>query len=653
MGTQRPPWTTSTLLKRDRPHYRSEIDGLRSLAIVPVVCYHAGIAALPGGFTGVDVFFVISGFLITGLILGDMGAGGEASAGGTGRFSIADFYKRRALRIMPALVVTLVATAFAAWAIMLPNEFIATGRSLVAAALFVSNIHFWLGAGYFEATSELKPLLHTWSLAVEEQFYIFFPLLLIAVARWGGRRFRLWIGLASAGSFALCMVAVHISPAATFFLLPTRGWELGLGALIAAGGVPRITSARAREVAAAAGILLIGLGVFTIAKGDVFPSWNALYPCLGAGLVLACGAGTAAGRLLSLAPLVYIGRISYSLYLWHWPVIVFERMLRGPDLTPARTAEVIALSFLLAVLSFNLVEKPFRTPGVRRLPAWRVLRPAAAGILGMAVLGGAIAATGGSWRNYPPEVLQIAAYTGYPASDRYAYQFGSGDGCSFSGYTGGSYKREACLQLAPDRPNYLVIGDSHAGALWRAITLAYPQVHVIHAWVSGCRPLLNAEGEAPCRETMNFLLGEFVPSHRIDGIIIAGRWRTTDFDELVPTLRHLSHFVPRIVVFGPTVEYKGEFPLLLAQKRLNGDPNLTRNAIDPSKKPLSDAIGKLVVTEKAAYVPTYDLICPPGAPCLETTPEGAPMQFDYGHLTFEGAKAVVRRAGNLMPVPAG
>ena len=329
-------------------------------------------------------------------------------------------------------------------------------------------------------------------------------------------------------------------------------------------------------------------------------------------------------------------------------MIVFERALHGPITTPARTAAVIALSFLLAILSYHFVERPFRTPNARRLPATRVLRAGFAAILVLVVAGGTIAATGSGWRNYPPEVLRIAAYSDYKGSDRYIYQFGSRDGCQFR--ESGGYDRVNCLRLAPDRPNYLVVGDSHAGALWRAITLAYPEANVIRATVSGCRPVIAAEGEADCRELFDYVFNDFVPAERLDGIILVGRWRSTDFDELTPTLRHLRRFVPRVVVFGPTVEYEGMFPLLLARERLNGSPETTRNAIDPTKKPLSDALGRLVAAEGATYVPTYDLICPGGL-CLETTPDGGPMQFDYGHLTFEGARVVIGRARDRLHLP--
>lgn len=618
--------------------YRAEIDGLRALAILPVVGFHAGFSWLPGGFTGVDVFFVISGYLITGLILDEIQ---------DGTFSVLEFYKRRALRILPALTVVLLATAVVAFIVMLPNEFVATGRSIVAAALFVSNIHFWQEAGYFATAASLRPALHTWSLAVEEQFYLFFPLALLVIARWLDRKFLLWIGLCVAASFLLSIVATPRAPSASFYLLPTRVWELGIGALVAAGGAPRLNSVRLRATAAWLGLVLLAWGVVGISEESTFPGWNALFPCLGAGLIIAYGAGTGVGAILSRTVTVWIGRISYSLYLWHWPLIVFYGMVYGQKLDLRDQVAVIAGSIALAALSYRFVESPFRTVAFRSLPAPRVLWPAVASIAGCVAAGGAIATTGLGWRSYPPDVLQIAKYTDYIGTPDQRYQFG-GNRCSTSGYHGGEpYDREACLKIVPGKKNVLIIGDSHADAVWRAITLAFPDINFLKTSVSGCRPLLDADGEAPCRETNNFVLRDFLGKNRLDGAILAGRWRETDFPKVEPTLEYLKKHVGRIVVFGPTVEYEGAFPILLARERLNGIEDLTESAMDEQKKRISDQLGRIVSAEGVTYIPVFDVICP-NLHCIETTKNGVPLQFDYGHLTLQGSELLIDHVKDRM-----
>lgn len=636
--------------------YRAEIDGLRALAILPVVAFHAGISRLPGGFTGVDVFFVISGFLITTIILADLGAGqdgGNGTGNGTGRFSILEFYKRRILRILPALAVVLAAVVLLSWWLMLPIEFRATGKSVLATALFLSNVYFWKTSGYFATAAELKPLLHTWSLAVEEQFYVFFPLLLALVARLARRRIPLVIALLSALSFLACVIVTPRDPNSAFFLLPTRIWELGLGALIAAGAAPRVTGAAFRAALAWAGVALIALGVLILSEESAFPGWNALYPVLGAGLVIAYGAGTSAGRVLSARPLVHVGRISYSLYLWHWPVIVFAKMAHEGPLGPLDVAGVIALSFLLADLSWRFVERPFRAADFRLMPAPRVVAGGVACLGAFLGLGGLIAVTGAHWRHYPPEVLTLAAYSDYENSADYDYQFVSDPGCAVSGYTNGAhFDQDRCLKLVPGKPNYLVLGDSHARALWRAISLAYPEDNFINASISGCRPVMNAQGEAPCRELMNYIYDEFLEKNRLDGVILVGRWRVSDFPMVAPSLERLRTLTDRIVVFGPTVEYSGVFPLLLARERLNGVDGVTEAARDPSKKGLSDALGEIVRAEGINYIATYDAICPDGR-CAETTEAGVPLQFDYGHLTLGGAELVIARVRDQLRLGLG
>lgn len=322
--------------------------------MLPVVLFHAGLG-VPGGFVGVDVFFVISGYLITSLISEDMQ---------TGRFSIAAFYERRVRRIFPALFAMMTVSAILAWLFFMPTEFVLFGKSVFAAALFVSNILFRREAGYFDTSELMKPLLHTWSLAVEEQFYIFFPLILFIC--------RKRQSLQIAAIAVLFVVSLGISElwaikkaGDAFYLLPSRFWELGLGGLLSYLQRYRPQRTAIATAFTASGILLIGIAIFTIHSTSQFPGLLALVPCGGAALVIFGGGATnPASRLLSSPPLAFVGLISYSLYLWHWPLIVFSQYKLGHALSPAQAICIVALSIAVSIASWKFVETPFRRRAV-------------------------------------------------------------------------------------------------------------------------------------------------------------------------------------------------------------------------------------------------------------------------------------------------
>ncbi len=357
---------------RSRPQhasYRPEIDGLRAVAVVPVILSHAHVAALAGGFVGVDVFFVISGYLITGIIRREIEAG---------RFSLAGFYERRARRILPALTLVALATVPFAWAWLMPGELRDFFASLVAVFLFVSNHHFADETGYFAATAEVKPLLHTWSLAVEEQFYLLFPPLLLLLSRLPRRAIPVALGALAAASLGISIWAVAAFPESAYFLLPTRAWELIAGALLARPATPTRVPPLLAEAAAALGLVLVAFAIVTFDTTTPYPGLRALVPVIGTALVIACARPpTLVARLLALPPLVGIGLVSYSAYLWYQPVFALARtrFLDGPP--PSLYAGLVPLIFALAWLSWRFVERPFRDR------AWLARRTVLAGALAL------------------------------------------------------------------------------------------------------------------------------------------------------------------------------------------------------------------------------------------------------------------------------
>lgn len=380
--------------------YRAEIDGLRALAILPVVLYHAGFSFLPGGFVGVDVFFVISGFLITSILVPGIERGS---------FSIGHFYERRARRILPVYFLVTGCCLAVGWAALPPASLKELTDSAAAATLFVSNIHFWQSINYFSSDAEFWPLLHTWSLAVEEQFYLFFPLFLMVLLPRLGRRWTTHVVLAVITlSLAMCIVGSYRSPAATFYLLPTRMWEIGFGAWLAIGRLTRPGSAALRESLAALGAVLIAVAILAYRPEIPFPGWWALLPATGTALVILCGSDTLVARALSWRPVVFVGLISYSLYLWHWPVLVFARFAYGiVDLPLPVILVCLVLTFALAVLSWKYVEAPFRDRRkLKRGGVFAISGAAAAAVLAVAT--GSFV-TGGAPHRLTPQQSEIAA----------------------------------------------------------------------------------------------------------------------------------------------------------------------------------------------------------------------------------------------------
>jgi peptidoglycan/LPS O-acetylase OafA/YrhL len=334
--------------------YRPEVDGLRAVAVLAVILFHAGLRGFGGGYVGVDVFFVISGYLITLILVNETKKGS---------FSIVGFYERRARRILPALFAVILACLPVAWLGTSPAQLAEFARSVVAVCLFASNFFFWRTSGYFDAAVEEKPLLHTWSLAVEEQFYVVYPVLFLLLWRLGPRRF---LALAAGGallSLGLSEIGSRTQPVANFYLPIGRAWELLIGAMVAVSRLPERgdVSRGVKEAGAALGMALIAVAVFAYGKKTPFPGVYALVPTLGTALVLVfAGKDTPTGRLLSSGPMVGLGLISYSAYLWHYPLFAFFRIQAGRAPTLAEIAALIAATLLLAYITWVLVETPVR-----------------------------------------------------------------------------------------------------------------------------------------------------------------------------------------------------------------------------------------------------------------------------------------------------
>ena len=494
--------------------YRADIDGLRALAILSVVFYHAGPAWLPGGFTGVDVFFVISGYLIGGQIYRELC---------NGAFSYLRFYQRRAKRILPALYAVLVFTLLAASFLLSPGEFTELAKEAFAATLSASNVWFWATTNYFAGNSELNPLLMTWSLGVEEQFYVVIPLMLVLMA---GLR-RKWILPAT---IAVCLLSLAIAaslaarfPMMVFYLLPARAWELGAGVALAVTELNRkssLLSGALAQIAGFAGLALVLAPMFLLSAHSALPVPPLISSVVGTALSIAVPRCWMNRQLLSLPGLTFIGRISYSWYLWHWPLLAFMHIIGGAHLPAATPALAVATSFAAAVLSWRFIERPFR--GSLRAPAPMLMRYglAAAALL---LLYGLVGFSRGVPQRFP--ALAHMEAVGRALSN---------DPC-LAGLTKNEPSlKPACVGSSPTGQAVALWGDSHSAALApgfrsAAATQGYAFVQLGKA---SCPPLIGATHFIPrqpllaagCERFNRKALALLQADRNIRVVVLAAAW---------------------------------------------------------------------------------------------------------------------------------
>jgi len=612
--------------------YRPDIDGLRAIAVLLVVAYHIGIRGVSGGFIGVDIFFVISGFLISGILLREQA---------TGTFSILRFYERRVRRILPALIAVLIFTFIAGYFALLPNEMKELGQSILAATFSAANIYFWRNSGYFQAPALSKPLLHTWSLAVEEQFYVVFPILLLLLHRFALRRIKLVILLLAVGSFMASAVEVYGRPGSTFYLLPTRAWELLLGTILALDIVPCPRSKLSRNATALTGLALILIAAFVFTSQTSFPGSAALLPCLGAALVIASGVtGTSAvGRLLSTPPFVFIGLISYSLYLWHWPLLLINKFEYFHQIHLSDPWLFLAM-LVAATLSWRFIEQPFRS-GALKLPRKQLFAAAGVSVAITSALSAWAILSGGIPGRFSPDLLALAHY--------------SEGGWTESQWTGQCFAYAAfpsiapqCLEPASERPHFLLFGDSHAAHLSYGLTTAFPEIEFSQAAASNCKPLLTSRNspDAFCRQIVSAVFDRFLPSHPVQGVILSALWEPADVQPLAATVAYLKAAHQRVYVLGPGPVYDQSLSGLLVKSIFRRDPSLPAHHLTLTASQFQ-AFDELLANSALSngayrYISIRQLMCP-ASQCIEYASPGVPIQFDGSHFTNAGSLLIAQR----------
>ncbi len=596
-------------------HYRREIDGLRSVAVVPVILYHAGVSTLSGGYVGVDVFFVISGFLITSILIRELT---------DDQFSLLAFYDRRARRILPALgFVALVCVPFSIfW--MLPFQLAEFGRSLGAVALFISNILFWRETDYFAAASEEKPLLHTWSLAVEEQFYILFPIALFLLWKLGRR--ALWVIFAAAflGSLGLAEALSTRRPEANFYLLPSRGWELLLGAMLALylQKHPQPKGPVA-GIGALAGLGLIGLSVVLFKEDTPFPSLVTLAPVVGTGLILLCATPhNIAGKMLGHPILVGVGLISYSAYLWHQPLFAFARLQGTKEFSPMLITLLIGLTFVLAWGSWRYVEKPFRNRAFLSRTAIFVLSGALLAVL--LAIGGAFHASKGllnrydgpqrAWASITPEVRKAYNNHGYDQATKEA------------------------LNGTDDAPLVLLIGDSYSRDFFNIIaeTGAFADYRIAGVRVSPqCQIYTDSGFRSPIAHSRcaRFALDQSLLA-QAEVVILSFSWTPWAADAIEDSITALNLRADQKLLVIGTKHLPYDLRQLIRSDLAQAQT--LRVSPDPERVQINQKMQNLLSAD--VFVDVIGATCGADLHCPVITPDGALIAHDGFHVTPDGAR---------------
>ncbi|CAH0992848.1 hypothetical protein SIN8267_02985 [Sinobacterium norvegicum] len=498
-------------------NYRPDIDGLRALAILPVLLFHAGIPGFSGGYIGVDIFFVISGYLITSIIIREVNEQ---------QFSYRDFWARRARRILPASTAMIIATLVTGWFILSPADYVELAVSAREQAYFASNFFFSSNAGYFDGPSEFKPLLHTWSLSVEEQFYLFFPLFFITVHRFFPKHKRAAIILLLLLSLVVSLVLISSQPTSTFYLLHTRAWEMLIGSLLAIAPINLAMRQRPIlcEVISLSGLITIVSCIFFYDDTTVFPGAAAIPPTVAVAAIIWANSysNTWVKRLCTLPPAIWVGLISYSLYLWHWPVIAYTHYYHVGEFTLALKLGLIAVSLILAYLSWRFIETPFRLKQL--FPSNNaILIAAAIALIAIAVVSQTIRRDGGY-----PERLPEHAFKFAQALSR------SDDQRRCANLTNSAIREGNICQFGNNqaKPTLLIWGDSHAEALLASMKSAAEESNtaVLFASKSNCRPILvPSEPHGRCQQFNNSMFA-LASNHGITDVLLVSHWNRASYN---------------------------------------------------------------------------------------------------------------------------
>ena len=623
----------------DVQRFRADIQGLRALAIVPVVLYHAHEQWVPGGYVGVDIFFVISGYLITGIILKEIAGGG---------YSIADFYERRAKRLFPALFVMLTAVVLAGMIILPPPQLASLGEATVATILFLANLFYFQTSDYFSPAAEYLPLVHTWSLAVEEQFYIAFPLVIYALRR--NRKLLFGVTLAGAlMSLAMCVWLLGRSPSAAFYLPFARAYELLIGAALAMGFVTAAPSQFVRNALSFVGLAMLLYCFAVFDDLTRFPGFAALLPCVGTALVIYAGQGGSSqgGRLISGSFFQFFGNISYSLYLWHWPVLVLARYVNLGPLSIGQAGVLAAVSTTLAWASYRYVEKPIiMSRGNQRT----VFAASAAGLMAIGASSMTLFHLNGLEGRFSDRALAAMKQARQDFSPRrgdchfqHVGQFRYADGCVLGGVG-----VPASVAIWADS-----FGAEMAYVIGKQMEASDGAVRQFTA--SACSPGLDEKStyEERCTAFNREVLAGLERDREIKAVVVAAHYLTYQVDyaeharKLEFAVRRLQTSGKKVVLIYPVPGPSMDVPsgLAILTDRNESDRGLAASALafHRAAAEISRHLDGVVARTGAVAIRPSDHLCGRDI-CPAIDPLGHALYFDDRHLSLHGVGVLLQKS---------
>lgn len=610
--------------------YRADIDGLRAIAVLSVILFHVAPNRVEAGGIGVDIFLVISGFLIGGIIF-------EKYEAGT--FSTVDFYMRRLRRIFPAFIVMIFVSSLAFVLVAYPKQLNLMGLSALYAIFCVSNFYFNSTTGYFSDEHVSAPFLHTWTLGVEEQFYFAFPLVFAMIWKFFPRN-RIAYALFAIGVLSLLVsqYQVDVKSPAAFYLLPSRSWELLIG--VATNFLPPkiFQTSLLRFFASGIGILLIAISLVVLQPRFGFPGWRGLPPTVGTALILASGRvnPSIVHRFLSIKPLQLVGLVSYSLYLWHWPVIVLTMMYFVTDRLNMQLATfAVLLSSLLGFVSWRYIEKPFRGDKINSKSVLWICGSAAATTAACELL---IVLSGGLPSRFSTKIVNLAQF------DNSGRKFTMPAAKCFLNVTDQikDFDSAHCLTPKPGVKNVILIGDSHAAMLFEGLRKTLTNANILTAVGFGCEIRIDgADDGTMCGALMHYVFQEYLPSAKIDAVIITSRWTTVDASSLIALGASLKQHGIRLIVLGPVPEYSASVSRLLAESIRRSDPELPYNRLMPGLWEIDAKLKRASGRGNFQYISAMKTMCSKSK-CRLSDARNVPLYFDNSHLTDEGAQNLIQ-----------